>query len=61
MMNFAFRTRNFALKTRNCDDFCRQGHMKSHFDDLRLFEEVDGAGHWLPLEAAEEVSAKIRK
>jgi pimeloyl-ACP methyl ester carboxylesterase len=25
----------------------------------RVFEEIDGSGHWLPMEAAEEVTAKI--
>ena len=34
-------------------------NMKRWFKDMRVFEQIDGAGHWLQLEATEEVNAKL--
>ena len=34
-------------------------NMKRWFKDLRVFEQIDGAGHWLQLEAAELVTGKL--
>ena len=46
-----------AQYTGSGDDW--QAHMKEHFDDLRVFEGLEGCGHWLPMEAAETVNAKL--
>ena len=33
--------------------------MPQYFKDMRMCEEVDECGHWLPLEQSEVVNAKI--
>jgi pimeloyl-ACP methyl ester carboxylesterase len=32
--------------------------MAERFEDLRRIEVVEGAGHWLPLEATDAVNAR---